>query len=609
MRAAPRCLRIALAVCWTAGATAAAQPARPAAPPPLDGLDQFVASALESWNVPGLSLAVVKDGRVVLTKGYGLRNVEKNLPVTSDTLFAIGSSTKAFTTLAMGVLVDDGKLSWDEPVTTYLPRFGLKDTFAGQRMTPRDLVTHRSGLPRHDSVWYNATLSRRELVDRLPYLEPNAGIREKFQYQNLMFLTAGYLVGEVAGTSWENVVRTRIFQPLGMASSNFSVADSQKARDFASPYALEKKTRVAIPFRDITTIGPAGSINSNATDMAKWLLLHLGDGRVGGTQVVSARQLAEMHRAQMVIQAFPGLFDDKEIQQPTYGLGWFVESYRGHKHVHHGGAIDGFQALVSFFPDDGIGIVALTNLDGNPLPTIVEHEVADRLLGLEKIDWNGRYLKRRAVADKASDRAAEGAEEDRRKGTSPAHPIDEYAGEYEHPAYGPISITRAGNALAVRFHDIPMRLGHWHYETFRGEVEDKAGSGEKLFFEFHTDVHGEVDSLSVPLEPSVSPIAFRKRPPSRLSDADFLRRLTGEYAMADNPDFKVTVTLNGTVLRLTTPGQAGYSLEPAYGTTFSVHGVAGFNARFAVGESGSATTLKMIQPKGVFTLARIKSGS
>jgi CubicO group peptidase (beta-lactamase class C family) len=273
----------------------------------LEGFDEFVSAAMKSWNVPGLAVAIVRDGTVVLAKGYGLRNVRSNLPVTADTVFAIGSSTKAFTTMAMGILVEEGKLDWDEPVTKYLPRFALMDTFAGERMTPRDLVTHRSGLPRHDLAWYNATLSRRELVERLPHLEPNAGFREKFQYQNLMYLTAGYLAGEVDGTSWEDVLRSRLLEPLGMKNSNFAVSDSQKTPDFATPYTLKEKAPIDVPFRIIDAVGPAGSINSTANDMAKWLQLHAGGGVVDGTRVVAARQIQEMHRPQMVIQTFPGL--------------------------------------------------------------------------------------------------------------------------------------------------------------------------------------------------------------------------------------------------------------------------------------------------------------
>jgi CubicO group peptidase (beta-lactamase class C family) len=572
----------------------------------LAGFDEFVDAAMKSWGVPGLAIAIVKDGQVVLAKGYGLRNVEKKLPVTPDSIFAIGSSTKAFTTMALGILVEEGKLSWDEPVVTYLPRFRLHDEVASKRMTPRDLVTHRSGLPRHDLVWYNAKLTRQELVDRLPFLEPNEDFRAKFQYQNLMYLTAGHLSAEVAAVPWEEVLRTRILNPIGMKNSNFAVAESQKSSDFASPYTLKDKTAIDIPFRVIDTVGPAGSINASVNDMTKWLQLHLGGGTVDGRRIVAARQIQDMHRPQMVIQSFPGLADDPEIQQLSYGLGWFVESYRGKKRVHHGGNIDGFSAMVALMPDDGVGVVVLTNLNATPLPTIVARHATDRMLGLDPIDWNGRALKRREVSEKANETAKKSAGEERKTGTKPAHALEEYAGAYDHPAYGAVTVKQDGAALTAQFHDIPMRLNHWHYETFRGEVDDKSLSELKLFFQFFTDGQGEVDRLTVPFEPSVDPILFKKRPPAQLTDATFLRQLAGDYAMAENPAFKMSVTLNGSTLSLTLPGQAPIVLEPAHGTTFRLKGLSGFAARFIV-ETGKPTTLRLIQPTGVFTLTKVSS--
>ena len=447
-------------------------------------------------------------------------------------------------------------------------------------MTPRDLVTHRSGLPRHDLVWYNTKRSRAEIVAGLKYLEPNESFREKFQYQNLMFLTAGHLAAEVAGMPWEDVVRTRILDPIGMKNSNFAVSVSQKGRDFATPYTLKDKVAVDIPFRVIDTVGPAGSINSSVNDMAKWLQLHLGVGAIDGKRIVAARQIQDMHRPQMVIQTFPGLTDDQEIQQPAYGLGWFVESYRGKKRVHHGGAIDGFMAQVSFLPAEGVGVVVLTNLGGTPLPDIVARHAADRLMGLDPIDWNGRFLKRREVGEKAAAGAKKAAGEERKIGTKPAHALDNYAGEYVHPAYGSVIVTHAGEGLAARFHDLPMRLNHWHFETFRADVEEKSLEELKLFFQFFTDAQGEVVRLTVPLEPSVEPIAFKKLPPARLTDAGFLKQLAGDYAMADNPSFKMAVTLTGSTLTLTLPGQPPLQLEPAHGTTFNLKGLSGFSARF-----------------------------
>ena len=446
----------------------------------LAGFDEFVQSAMKSWGVPGLAIAIVKDGKVVLAKGYGLRNVQANSPVTADTIFAIGSSTKAFTTMAMGILVEEGKLAWDEPVTKYLPKFALKDEVAGKRMTPRDLVTHRSGLPRHDLVWYNAKLSRPELVARLPYLEPNEDFREKFQYQNLMFLTAGHLSAEVAGTSWEEVIRTRILDPIGMKNSNFAVSESQKGRRLRDAlHAQGQDSRSTFRFRVIDTMGPAGSINSSVNDMAKWLQLNLGGGAIDGKRIVAARQVQDMHRPQMVIQTFPGLSDDPEIQQPSYGLGWFIESYRGKKRVHHGGNIDGFSAQVSLLPDDGIGVVVLTNLNATPLPDIVARHASDRLLGLEPIDWNGRV-------PEAARRRREGLghrEEGRGRGAKDRHEAGAHAGRVRR-GIRPSGVwfgdghAQRRQALTARFHDLPMRLNHWHYETFRGRGrgEDRSPS-------------------------------------------------------------------------------------------------------------------------------------
>ncbi len=251
----------------------------------LEGFDEIVAKGLAQLKVPGAAIAVVKGQEIVLAKGYGLRDLESKLPVTADTLMAIGSSSKAFTAYTLGALVDQGKVEWDKPVRTYIPWFRLYDADAGDRLTPRDLVTHRSGLPRHDLVWYNnKTATREQLVRRLAHLPPTADLRERWQYNNLMFLTAGYLVETMTGQSWEESVRALVFGPLGMARSNFSVVESQKDRDFALPYAERDGKLTKLPFRDITLVGPAGSINSSANEMARWVTVHVNGGKLGDSR-------------------------------------------------------------------------------------------------------------------------------------------------------------------------------------------------------------------------------------------------------------------------------------------------------------------------------------
>jgi CubicO group peptidase (beta-lactamase class C family) len=584
----------------------------------LDGFSDWAKKTMADWKVPGLAVAVVKGGEVVLLEGYGVRDVAGGAPVTPDTLFAIGSATKAFTATSLALLVDDGKLAWDTPVRSYLPAFKLKDPMASERMTPRDLVTHRSGLPRHDQVWYASPVTRRELVSRLEHLEPSADLRARWQYQNLMFMTAGYLAGEVAGTTWEDLVKARIFAPLGMTASNFSVEESKMGADFAKPFQEKDEKVVEIPFRNIDAVGPAGSINSTARDMSRWLLLQLGGGKVGDRQVLTGQALAELHKPQMVVGESG---QDPEITSTSYALGWFVESYRGHVRVHHGGNIDGFSALVSFVPAQGVGVVVLTNLNGTPLPQIVARQATDRLLGLAPVDWSARLLARRDAARKAEKAAkAKGAQE-RKAGTLPAHALDEYLGDYEHPAYGVVSVAHAAApappakpakgkpsapppALEASFHGIPLALEHWHYETWKATPSDPALSEGVLFLQFHDSVQGEVDRLTANLEPSTPEIAFTKKPPARLSDPTFLRTLTGGYTMPDNPAFTMTIDLKGSGLTAFVPGQPLYDLVPYRGTEFRLKQVTGYAVRFVLDEQGAVKEALLLQPNAVFTIRR-----
>lgn len=266
----------------------------------LNGLDGFVEQVMKDWHVPGLAVAIVKDGQVVYAKGFGYRDVKKELKVTPDTLFAIGSCSKAFTATALAILAGEGKLDWDKSVRDYLPDFRLHDAYATAQLRPRDLVTHQSGLPRHDLIWYGSPLSRKELFDRLHHLEPSKPLHAKYQYNNLMFMTAGVLIERISGSTWEEFVRRRILDPLGMKTSTFSVNDSQKTSNFSLPYQEQKGEVKEIPFRNIDAIGPAGSINSSVNEMTRWLLVQLGKGKFEGRQVIPEKNLGEVHAPQIV---------------------------------------------------------------------------------------------------------------------------------------------------------------------------------------------------------------------------------------------------------------------------------------------------------------------
>ena len=591
----------------------------------LNAIRERIKTTMPDWHAPGLALAIVKDGKVILAEGFGVRDAKSNTPVTADTLFAIGSSTKAFTAALMGIAVDEGKVKWDEPVRTYIPDFKLEDPFASEHMTPTDLLCHRSGLPRHDVMWYGSTLSRKELYDRLRYLQPSKDFRTTFQYQNLMFMTAGLLEERVWGKPWEALVKEKILDPVGMKSTNLSVAESQKAPDFARPYewkdpedlppapepAKPKKGEKAlpaakregelkeIPFRNIDAMGPAGSINSNITDMARWVRLNMEGGALEGKTVISKAALDEIHSPQMVIRGglLSQLLAFPEMPYMMYGMGWMIQPYRGHRLLHHGGNIDGFSAMVSFMPDDKLGVVILSNLDGNLMTDSLMFEVYDRLLGLDPIDWNGRYRLKLAELKLAA-RQGEQKEDSalRKSGTKPSHAMADYAGDFEHPAYGRLTVAPDGAALKASLHGLSSPLQHFHYDIFKGTQEQMKG----LKLEFLTNLRGDLDRISMVLEEGVDPIVFKRVPPAAMRDPKFLQAFAGDYELMGTT---IVVDLKGSELHVTVPGQPTYTLVPYMGTEFDLKELKDYSVRFTM-EKDKVTEAVFIQPNGVFAAKR-----
>lgn len=512
MRSRSTVLLTLVAVCLFPPALNAAEP--------LAGLDPFIEAAMKEWHVPGLAVAVVKNGKVALTKGYGYRDVDRKLPVTPRTLFAIGSISKSFTVSGLGMLADEKKLRWDRPVREYLPDFRLHER-VGERVTLRDLVSHRTGLPRHDGLWFLTRLTRREMYDRLHHLEPSKDLRYSYQYNNLMFMSAGVLLERVSGRSWEDFVSKRLFEPLGMERSNFSITTSQKADDFALPYQEESGKVRRVPFRNIDAMGPAGSINSCALDMSHYLLFLLDQGKYGGKRLLSQDIAEEMQVPQMVIPLSVQKHDRfHEPGDSCYGLGLLVTRHRGLKMVAHGGAIDGFIAYLAFVPEKKIGVVVLSNVDNkvvNPVPKLVCHEVLDRLLGVSGIDWRERgrreYKEYADLIEKEKKKSAK----DRKTGTTPSHPLSELAGTYEHPAFGSVKVQVEGKELKLIFSGGTFFARHYHYDTF--EVHDAPGhpagllEDNKLMFQYGDD--GSVDRFQIQLQEGVGDFTFRRVEPKK----------------------------------------------------------------------------------------------
>jgi CubicO group peptidase (beta-lactamase class C family) len=299
---------------------------------PLQGLDDYVNKAIKDWDVPGVAIAIVKDDKIVFAKGYGVREIGKSDRVDERTVFAIGSSSKAFTAATTAILVDEGKLKWDDPATKYLPGFQVYDPVTTREMTVRDLLTHRVGLERGDSLWYATEYNRSDVLNRIRYLKPSSSLRSKFGYQNIMYLAAGQIVPSVTGKEWDDFLRERIFMPLGMSSTGTSITSLKNLNNVAAPHSKFDDKVTAIPYRMIDNIGPAGSINSNVLDMAQWVRLHLGGGKYEGKQLISAANINEMQMPQTIIR----LEGQMKVLYPeahflSYGMGWFLSDYRGRR--------------------------------------------------------------------------------------------------------------------------------------------------------------------------------------------------------------------------------------------------------------------------------------
>ena len=472
------------------------------------GLDDFITATMAEWQVPGLAVGVIVDGEVVLARGFGYRDLEKQLPVTEHTNMAIGSNSKSFTVTLLAMLTDEGRLDWDRPVRDYLPDFRLYDDFATSEMTPRDLVTHQSGLPRHDNVWYGRPLSRTELFARLRHLEPNASFRSRYQYQNLMFMAAGHLAERITGSDWHRMVGDRIFAPLGMTRSTTSIRDNPASGDQALPYVLQSGVRSRVPFRDLDHMGPALSINSNVAEMLGYIRMHMDGGEYDGRRIISEENSSLMQQTQFAI---PGESRFPELGQVSYGLGLRVGSYRGRKMVAHGGGVDGFISLMSWLPRERIGVIVLTNRSGdmNPVPTILAYNIYDRLLGLQAIDWTARNLELRDEQRARSAATARDLESGRTPGTLPSQELAAYEGRYHHPAYGSMTVRAVEGRMEVVYDAFRLELEHYHYDTFviRSHPALVPVTG---LITFTIGESGEVASVAIPFEPNGADIVFER---------------------------------------------------------------------------------------------------
>ena len=479
------------------------------APPDLDS---YVASSMKTFDVPGMAVAIVKDGKTLVAKGYGVRKLGDPTAVDEFTTFGIGSNTKAFTTAALATLVDEGKLSWDDPVYQRLPGFVMYDPYVSHEMTIRDLLTHRSGMGLGEGdllFWPHTTYSREDVIYRLRFMKPQSSFRSHYAYDNLLYMTAGQIIPAVTGTTWDDYVRQRIFAPLGMNHTDLSTTGYKAGGDYASPHSRVDGKLQVIPFEDLDNAAPAGAINSCAADMAKWVQLQLNRGKYvdHDGRLFTEQRSKEMWTAQTIlpIEDPPAPLAGLKANFADYALGWGLRDYHGRKLVGHTGGVGGFVSRVMLAPEENLGVVVLTNAEeGGAFDSILYH-VLDYYFHLPTTDWIAGF---KAVKDQEEKEAAETmkkAEGARDANSKASLPLEKYAGVYNDPWYGPITIRMENAGLVMSFDHTPGMIGdlqHWQYDTFKAHW--RVRTIEDAFVTFSLNPDGSIDSARMA---AVSPLA------------------------------------------------------------------------------------------------------
>jgi CubicO group peptidase (beta-lactamase class C family) len=466
-------------------------PAFAVAADPLAGLDAVIAKGLNSHGVPGVGVAVIQDGKVILAKGYGSKSLGGQ-PVTADTLFAIGSVSKSVTATLIAMLVDDGKLGWDDPVHKHLNNFQMQDRWLTEEITLRDTLCHRVGLERNELVWYGAPYSRMEIIDRLRLIKLDKRIRSTFTYNNILYMAAGETAASATSKSWDDLIHERIFTPLNMPTANTSITKFGDASNVATPHEKRDGKPIAVKWKNIDNIGPAGSINASAKEMAEYVKFHLAKGKAGPKRLVKRDTFEVLHRPHVTLPR-SSVSLNPDAKWHTYGLGWMVSDRHGHTWIEHGGNIDGMTASVMFLPDDGIGVVVLANLGTSLLPEALGLEIIDRMLGKESANlveastlfaWAGEYGLRKAMEPDESARI---------KNTKPTFELKKYTGTYTDKILAPVIIDAKDDTLLVSFNGIHFTATHWHYDTF--VAKDNTGVFPRILFTFEQGEDGRVASV------------------------------------------------------------------------------------------------------------------
>jgi CubicO group peptidase (beta-lactamase class C family) len=478
---------------------------------PLAGFDDYVNKALKEWEVPGVAIAVVKDDRVVLARGYGVKSLGGNQRVDERTLFGIASNSKAFTAAAIAMLVDEGKLKWDDPVIKHLPGFQLYDPYATREITIRDLLSHRSGLPAYggDILWWGGDYSRNEIVHRVRFVKPAYSFRSRYAYQNIPFIIAGQIIEAVTGKSWDEFVAERILKPLNMSETITSITKFKQGANTVTPHIRVDGKVIPIAWRNLDNGAAAAGLNSNVVDVVQWLRFQLNEGKWNGKELIGPRQMREMHAPQTIIPFQSSTQSSLKTNFRAYGLGWDLREYMSYKVVQHGGWTDGQLSMTAMIPDLKLGVVVLTNIHNRQIANAFIHRIFDAYMNQLPTDWSAYYLKQTIDAEMREKTAAEKQEKERAKDSKPTLPLVQYAGKYANDLYGEISFAEENGKLIARLSHSPTYIGdleHWQYNTFRIIWRDPVA--EKTFVTFTINEQGKAESVKMAMADFIDPSEY-----------------------------------------------------------------------------------------------------
>ena len=573
------------------------------------GVDKKLNEILKVTNTPGFAVAVVKGNKIIYAKGFGYRDYEQKIPVDANTLFAIGSCTKAFTSTILGQLRDDNKLSLDDKPSKFVPELKFFNDEMNFNITIKDLMCHRTGLPRHDHSWYYFGSDNKDsLLARIQYHEPFTGLRNKWYYNNFMFLAQGVIAERITNKSWEDNIKERFFIPLEMNRSNTTITELKNSSNIALGYGVDKNNKI-IKLEDyyIGGMSPAGSINSSVNDMSNWLITWINKGKYKNKQLVSQAFIDEAMSSQMVVTS--GLPDTKfsDVFMANYGYAWMINSYKGHYRVSHGGNINGYSADVSFFPSDSIGIVVLTNQDGSATPNLVRNTIADHLFKVDNVNWATIFKERNAHSLKEQQHSQSDVKSMKKIQRRPSHNLHAFEGKYTNPGYGTFNLVVQNDSIFVLGKNKKLYLKHLHYDIFNGYEVTKNGIdttfGSESPFNFQTNQEGNISAVQLKLEEELNhPLEFIHQPKSLSTSEGSLNKYVGNFEIA-GAIIKI-YTKNDNTLFLFIAGQPEYELIPTEKHIFSLKNLNSFKVEFLESSDKSIQEIKIIQPNGTFMAKR-----